>query len=349
MLSVRCLINRSFATSKKIIFSGIQPSGVPHIGNYFGALKNWVDEQKKGDFKRSYFGIMSYHALTSSPDPESLRDNINNAFISLLACGLEPTDNTVIFVQSDNAYHCELSWILENNVNINRLLRMHQFKDKTAKAAQSGNKDDVFANPMGLLSYPVLMTADIMMYNATHVPVGEDQIQHVEIARDIIDHFNHKYNLGFNLPVPEVFEGKRIMSLSDGTKKMSKSSQSQYSNISIIDPPERIQECIKRAKTDSISGISLDKEKRPEVYNLVTLMAAVTNRSIEEVANEYKDTPMSVFKPKLADALIEGLAPIRQRFEEISEDAEIGTNIRRSSEPNETIKDRNWVVWFICF
>ena len=139
-----------------------------------------------------------------------------------------------MIVSLQNAYHCELSWILENNVNINRLLRMHQFKDKTAKAAQSGNKDDVFANPMGLLSYPVLMTEDIMMYNATHVPVGEDQIQHVEIARDIIDHFNHKYNLGFNLPVPEVFEGKRIMSLSDGTKKMSKSSQSQYSNISII-------------------------------------------------------------------------------------------------------------------
>ncbi|KAK8826344.1 hypothetical protein WA538_001483, partial [Blastocystis sp. DL] len=209
---------------------------------------------------------MSYHALTSSPDPQTLRDNINNAFLSLLACGLEPNDKTVLFIQSDNAYHCELSWILENNVNINRLLRMHQFKEKTARAMAKGRKEDVFANILGLLSYPVLMAADIMMYNATHVPVGEDQIQHVEIARDIIDHFNHKYNVNFNLPIAEVFEAKRIMSLSDGTKKMSKSAQSQFSNISIIDKPERIRECIKRAKTDSIPGLSLEKEKRPEVY-----------------------------------------------------------------------------------
>ena len=159
---------------------------------------------------------MSYHALTSVSDPKELKENILNSFSSLLACGLEPRDNSVLFVQSDNAYHCELGWILENNININRLLRMHQFKDKIAKL---GSKADAFASPLGLLSYPVLMTADIMMYNATHVPVGEDQIQHVEVARDIIDHFNRKYDVHFNLPEPEVFVGRRIMSLSDGKRR----------------------------------------------------------------------------------------------------------------------------------
>ena len=260
---------------------------------------------------------MSYHALTSVSNPAELRENIYNAFIALLACGLEPSENTTLFVQSDNMYHCELSWILENNININRLLRMHQFKDKVAK---SGSKAEAFSNPLGLLSYPVLMTADIMMYNATHVPVGDDQIQHVEVARDIIDHFNRKYNVRFNLPEPEVFVGRRIMSLSDGTKKMSKSSHSQFSNISIIDAPEQICECIRRAKTDSLPGLSLDREKRPEIHNLLSLMAAATDRSLEATYAQFKDYSMAQFKPELADALIACLSPIRARYQQLMED-----------------------------
>ncbi|CBK24694.2 uncharacterized protein [Blastocystis hominis] len=203
---------------------------------------------------------------------------------------------------------------------------MHQFKDKIAKL---GSKADAFASPLGLLSYPVLMTADIMMYNATHVPVGEDQIQHVEVARDIIDHFNRKYNVHFNLPEPEVFVGRRIMSLSDGKKKMSKSSQTQFSNISIIDPPERIQECIKRAKTDCLQGLSLDKDARPEIYNLVSLMAAATNQTLEAVYEQYKDCSMAQFKPQLADALIACLSPIRDKYKELQENQDYVYDLMR--------------------
>ncbi|KAK8799713.1 hypothetical protein WA158_006261 [Blastocystis sp. Blastoise] len=312
--------NRCFSavsSKSKIIFSGIQPSGIPHIGNYFGAIKNWVQMQQDAlPEDQVYFGIMSYHALTTQNNPKILHENILKGYCSLLASGLKPTDNSILFIQSDIPEHCELMWILSNLSKLGKLSRMTQYKDKS----KSLQKDDIH---LGLLAYPVLMAADIMLYNTTHVPVGEDQIQHVELCRDLVLLFNKQYQTSIPLPIyvlPEKNE-KRIMSLINGSEKMSKSAPSEYSRILITDTPDHIQKTIKKAKSDSLPYITND-ENRLEVRNLLTILSSATNKSIDQVYEEWNGKTMSQLKPVLSEALIECLKPIRENYELMMKDPE---------------------------
>ena len=291
-------------TDKKIVLSGVQPSGDMTIGNYLGAIKNWTTMQDSHD---CLFCVVDLHAITVPQEPKKLRDNILNIAATYIACGLDPNKVT-IFQQSNVPEHLELSWILTTITPLGWLNRMTQFKDKA-----SANKDNTL---LGLYSYPVLMAADILLYNTDIVPVGDDQLQHIELTRDVAGAFNRKYDIDyFKMPNAMVNnQSKRIMSLKDGTKKMSKSDPSDDSRINLIDDNDTIVKKIKRAKTDSISGITEDLINRPEVTNLLNMYATFANMTIEGVLQNISDDNTGTFKSKLADLIISEVSPIRTKI-----------------------------------
>jgi tryptophanyl-tRNA synthetase len=284
------------------IFSGVQPSGNLTLGNYLGAIRNWVPLQES---HACYFCIVDLHALTVPQDPEKLRSSTLEVAASYIACGIDP-QKSVIFVQSGVSGHSELGWLLGCQTPLGWLNRMTQFKDKVGKNKESG--------VLGLYAYPVLMAADILLYHATHVPVGEDQKQHLELARDIAIMFNKTYASDF-FPVPDPLilgHATRVMSLRDGTKKMSKSDPSDFSRIHLMDDADTIRQKIRKAKTDP-DTLTADLEvlkNRPEAFNLMSIYAALVGDPLLEIAHEYEGKTFSSFKEALTEVLIEHLVPI---------------------------------------
>jgi len=298
--------------SNNIIFSGVQPTGEIHIGNYFGAISQFVSNQEK---YKSIFSIVDLHAITVWQDPSELSKSIKKVLAIFLASGIDPYKN-IIFNQSRVAEHTQLSWVLSCTARMGWLNRMTQFKDKAGK-----NKENA---SIGLYSYPVLMAADILLYSATHVPVGDDQKQHLELARDIAHKFNTDYKKEiFALPVPLMNQSSaRIMSLRDGTKKMSKSDISEYSRILMTDSNDQITTKIKKAKTDSLNmPMDLDEaEKRPEINNLLNIYCACTNRKKDKIISSFSGKEISFFKKSLTEVIVTAIEPISTKTKELLND-----------------------------
>tara|TARA_B100000035_G_scaffold173803_1_gene148299 strand:+ start:3855 stop:4853 length:999 start_codon:yes stop_codon:yes gene_type:complete len=298
--------------SNNIIFSGVQPTGEIHIGNYLGAISQFVSNQEK---YKSIFSIVDLHAITVWQDPSELSKSIKKVLAIFLASGIDP-DKNIIFNQSRVAEHTQLSWVLSCTARIGWLNRMTQFKDKAGK-----NKENA---SIGLYSYPVLMAADILLYSATHVPVGDDQKQHLELARDIAHKFNTDYKKEiFALPVPLMNQSStRIMSLRDGTKKMSKSDVSEYSRILMTDTNDEIATKIKKAKTDSMNmPMDLDEaESRPEINNLLNIYCACVNRKKDEIISNFSGKEISFFKKSLTEIIITAVEPISTKTKELLND-----------------------------
>lgn len=301
-------MNKSFPT----IFSGIQPTGNLHLGNYLGSIANWIDLQ---DNHKCLFGIMDLHSITLPQDPKQLKANILETAIVYLASGISPS-KSVIFTQSAVAEHSELAWILGTLTPLGWLNRMTQFKDKSAANGDSGENEK-----LGLYAYPVLMAADILLYKANIVPVGDDQKQHLELARDIAGAFNRQFKTEFfKLPEPMILGNcTRVMSLQDGTKKMSKSDESDLSRINLSDDADLILKKIKKAKTDSSLGITYDKA-RPEIYNLLNIFSACVNKKPEDLALEYQNSGNGKFKEDLANALVSKLEPMQIEIKKLKND-----------------------------
>lgn len=285
-----------------IIFSGIQPSGTITLGNYLGALKHFVDLQENN---QCYFCIVDEHAITVPQDPKQLQKNIRNLAALYIAVGIDPERST-LFIQSEVPAHAQLGWVMQCISYIGELERMTQFKDKSA------GKDAVSA---GLLTYPPLMVADILLYNTDIVPVGEDQKQHLELTRDLAERFNKKYNEIFTIPevsIPKV--GSRIMSLQDPTKKMSKSDSNTKAFISMLDEEKQIEKKIKSAVTDSEGIIKFDKDNKAGVSNLLTIYSICSNQSIEDLEKKYEGKGYGEFKADVAEAVINTIKPIQERY-----------------------------------
>ena len=286
----------------KRILSGVQPSGDLHLGNYLGAIKNFVSLQKEFE---CFFCVVDLHAITVWQDPKVLADKTREVTAAFIASGIDPKKNN-IFVQSQVPQHAQLAWLFNCVARMGWLNRMTQFKDKAGK-----NSENV---SVGLFSYPTLMAADILIYLATHVPVGDDQKQHLELTRDIAQKFNNDFNTDlFPIPEPLIFgEATRVMSLRDGSKKMSKSDPSDYSRIMLTDTAENIVQKIKKAKTDPepLPENKKELEKRPEAENLISIFASLQDNSIENVIKDYAGKEFSVFKKDLADLSVTKLEPI---------------------------------------
>jgi tryptophanyl-tRNA synthetase len=315
----------------KKVFSGIQPTGNLHLGNYLGAIRNWLDLQGN---HQCLFGVMNLHAITVEQNPRELENNVLIAVATYLACGLDP-QKSKIFVQSEVSEHAELAWVLSTLTPMGWLNRMTQFKDKIGSgfgggsgdgagfgdgSGFGGDRENKNAN-LGLYSYPVLMASDILLYNADFVPVGEDQKQHLELTRDLAGAFNRRYKTTyFKLPEPLIIkEVKRIMSLQDGTKKMSKSDVSEISRINLNDSADEILKKIKKSKTDSVTTIAYD-ESRPEIYNLLNIFAVFAKKTPQEIAKEYENSGYGKFKQDLADLLISSLEPISTKITQLLND-----------------------------
>lgn len=293
------------------ILSCMQPTSQLHLGNYLGALKNWVDFQEKPNFERLY-GVVDLHAITLDYDPSGLAAATREIAAAYIAAGIDPLKSS-IFVQSHVPEHSQLMWLFATMAQMGKLERMTQFKDKAGK-----NKE---RSGLGLFAYPVLMAADILIYKATHVPVGEDQKQHLELTRDLASTFNTRYGKEF-FPQPEpVITGPapRVMSLRDGTQKMSKSADSDMTRINLTDDADLILKKIKKAKTDPdpLPDNLKDLEGRPEAINLVTLYAALANISREEVIKQHAGQQFGAFKPALAEVAVEHLAPISEKMNDL--------------------------------
>ncbi|MFD2304975.1 tryptophan--tRNA ligase [Enterococcus termitis] len=293
------------------IFSGIQPSGIPTIGNYIGAMKQFVDLQNQYD---CYFCIVDEHAITVPQDPIKLRQQIRGLAALYLAVGLDPKKAT-IFIQSEVSAHAEAAWIIQCNTTIGELERMTQFKDKSQKNGRTGVS-------AGLLTYPPLMVGDIILYNANLVPVGDDQKQHLELTRDFVERFNKRYGQKNQelLVMPEVKiaeQGGRVMSLQDPTSKMSKSDTNAKGFISMLDEPNVIRKKIKSAVTDSTGIIEYDPENKPGISNLLSIFSAVTGRPVAELVSAYEGKGYGDFKSDLAEAVVDLLEPIQIRYNEL--------------------------------
>ncbi|HHY68925.1 MAG TPA: tryptophan--tRNA ligase [Bacillota bacterium] len=288
----------------KRVFSGVQPSGVLHLGNYFGAIRRFVDFQDGYD---CYYCIVDLHAITVYQDPKELPKQIQDTALYYLAAGLDPK-KTTLFVQSDVPCHAELSWILECVATFGELSRMTQFKDKAE------GKESVSA---GLFTYPVLMAADILLYDTDIVPVGEDQKQHVELCRDLAERFNSRYGETFKMPEPFIPQfGSRIKSLQDPNKKMSKSDPDPNSYISLDDPKDEIVKKIRRAVTDSGREIIYLPEEKPAIANLMTIYALCTGKSLPEIEQHFSGKGYADFKKDLADVVIQELMPVQERYKD---------------------------------
>ena len=295
---------------KKTIFSGIQPSGILTLGNYIGALRNWVSLQDSGEYDCIYC-VVDLHALTVRQDPAALRRRCAETLALFIACGLDPEKN-VMYCQSHVPAHSELSWLLGCFTYMGELQRMTQFKDKSQKHADNINA--------GLLTYPVLMAADILLYQSDLVPIGADQKQHLELARDIAIRMNNLY--GDLFTVPDGYFGKagtRVMSLVDPTRKMSKSDEPN-SYIAILDKPEEIRRKFRRAVTDSDGEIRADRENKPGVTNLLDILSAVTGEGAQQIADRLSGKGYGALKDEVAEAVIAELAPVQARYSEILAD-----------------------------
>ena len=301
----------------KKIFSGVQPTGNLHLGNYLGAIKNFV-ELNNDDKNDCVFCVVDLHAITVKQDPKELRDNIRETVATFVACGINPK-KSVIFNQSTVSAHSEAAWILSCVARMGWLNRMTQFKEKAGKDKEKAS--------IGLYSYPVLMAADILLYDATHVPVGEDQKQHLELCRDIAQKFNNDYEIEDFFKVPEPLiqkEFSRIMSLKDGTKKMSKSELSDLSRINLTDNEDLIINKIKKAKTDPLPLPSDPKEleTRSEAKNLLGIYSSLSNVTLDQSIKEFSGKNFSEFKEKLSQVLVEKIIPISNEIKKLNADRE---------------------------
>ena len=297
---------------KQRVLSGVQPTGNLHLGNYLGAIRNWVENQRQYD---NFFCVVDLHAITVPHNPATLATDTYTIAALYLACGID-LEYSTIFVQSHISAHSELTWLLNCITPINWLEDMIQFKEKAIKQGENVST--------GLLDYPVLMAADILLYDADKVPVGEDQKQHLELTRDIAVRFNHLFGKDktvLKLPDPLIRkEGARVMSLSDGTRKMSKSDPSELSRINLLDDPDTITKKIKRCKTDSVRGLTFDDPERPECHNLLMLYAILSNQTKDKVAAECQEMGWGQFKPLFTETLIESLKPIQDKYKAIMDD-----------------------------
>jgi tryptophanyl-tRNA synthetase len=294
---------------RRRVFSGIQPSGTSHLGTYLGALKNWVSVQEEYE---SYFCIVDLHALTVPQNPKVLRANVREMAAIFIAVGLDP-EQAVIFRQSRVSEHTELGWLLNCIARVGELSRMTQFKDKSQRGgAESAS--------VGLYAYPVLQAADILLYNAHLVPVGEDQRQHLELSRTLARRFNGLYGETFAVPEPMILEtGARVMALDEPTQKMSKSAPTPAGYIALLDEPDVIRRKIRRAKTDSGTEVVATPDK-PALTNLLGIYAGLTDRSVPEIEDQYRGKGYGDFKKDLAEVVVESLSPIRERTLELLDD-----------------------------
>lgn len=296
----------------KRMLSGIKPTGQLTLGNYIGALRNFVKYQD--DYEMVVF-IANLHCITQYQDPKELRKNLTDAIALYLACGLDP-EKSIIFLQTDVHAHAELGYIMACNTYLGELNRMTQFKDKTAKGETNLTA--------GLYTYPCLMAADILLYNPDYVPVGDDQKQHVELTRDLAQRFNNKYSETFKMPEPLVAKvGARIMSLSDPTKKMSKSEESNKGCIYLLDDLNVARKKIMSAVTDSIGVVQLDKQNQPGLYNLIEIASSLTGREMNDIAEEFKDQGYGKLKAYVADVVCNELEKIQTKYKEILENHQI--------------------------
>ena len=316
---------------KKLVFSGVQPTGNLHLGNYLGALKNFVLLQKE---MNCVYCVVDLHAITTFQNPDELKNNILETTASFLATGLDP-NKSIIFNQSSVSAHSELAWIFNCVSRVGWLNRMTQFKDKAGSDKEKAS--------VGLYIYPNLMAADILLYKATHVPVGADQKQHLELSRDIAQKFNNDFKCKDFFPLPEPLILKnisRVMSLRDGTKKMSKSEESDYSRINLKDSPDEIIKKIKKAKSDSepIPDNIKSVEKKPEALNLLTIYSVVSKINLEKTLKEMAGKEYSYIKGKLADLLVSEISPIGKEIVKLMNDKTYLTEILKKGTEKATIK-----------
>jgi len=312
----------------KRVFSGVQPTGNIHIGNYLGALKQFVELQKDHD---CVYCIVDLHSITLPQDPKVLRENILDVAALYMAVGLDPK-NSIIFVQSMVPGHAELAWILMCNSYTGELSRMTQFKQKSRDSESA---------PTGLFTYPILMAADILLYDTDVVPVGNDQKQHIEITRDLAERVNNKYGKTFVVPDGRFLkEGARIMSLDDPTSKMSKSAENIHSRISLLDDANKIKKSIMRATTDSEGSVRFDMENKPGISNLLNIYSAFSGMGVPDIEKKYEGCGYGDFKKDLVDVTVEAIIPIHQRYEEIRRSQELIDILKDGAEKANTISER---------
>jgi len=320
---------------KKRVFSGVQPTGNLHLGNYLGAIKNFVSLQEKFE---CVYCIVDLHAITNYQNPEELKSNIFETVATFIAAGLNPEKN-IIFNQASVSAHSELAWVFNCVARIGWMNRMTQFKEKAGI-----NKENA---SVGLMVYPNLMAADILLYKATHVPVGEDQKQHLELTRDIAKKFNNDFNCGEYFPIVEPLISKevsRVMSLRDGKKKMSKSEESDQSRINLKDDKDSIDQKIKKAKTDSssIPSEAGGLKNRPEAANLISIYASMNNIKINDVLKEFGGKNFSTFKSKLSESIIEKISPIGKEINKLLKDKKhLYTTLEKGSKKADLIAKNN--------
>lgn len=304
-----------------IIFSGIQPSGSLTLGNYLGALRNFSKMQEGNE---CYYCVVNQHAITVPQDPKLLHERTRALAAIYLASGLDPQKST-LFVQSEVPEHARLGWVMTTISYVGELERMTQYKDKSAKQGES--------IPAGLLTYPPLMAADILLYQTNFVPVGEDQRQHLELTRDLAQRFNRVYGEVFT--IPEIYVGQggtRVMSLQEPTKKMSKSDDNQTATIYVLDDPKAIEKKIKRAQTDSENSVHYDKVNKPGISNLMDILSALTDKKYEEIERMYEGIGYGTFKKEVAEAVVAALEPIQKRYEELLQAPELDMILTEGAE-----------------
>lgn len=305
-----------------VIFSGIQPSGNLTLGNYLGALRNFTKVQ---DENECYYCVVNQHAITVPQDPKMLHERTRQLAAIYLAAGLDP-EKAVLFVQSEVPEHVQLGWIMTTMSYVGELERMTQYKDKASKRGDSV--------PAGLLTYPPLMAADILLYQTNLVPVGDDQKQHLEITRDLAQRFNRVYGEEV-FTIPEILlgqDGTRVMSLQEPTKKMSKSDDNQTATVYLLDTPKDIEKKIKRAQTDSDNAVRYDREAKPGISNLMDIFAALTDKSHEEIERAYAGQGYGTFKKDVAEATISVLEPIQKRYAELIDTPELDVILTKGAE-----------------
>lgn len=311
------------------VFSGIQPTGNIHLGNYLGALRQFVELQ---DSAECVYCIVDMHAITVPKEADELRESILDVAALYLSVGIDP-EKSIVFVQSDVSSHAELSWILTCSSYTGELSRMTQYKQK------SKNRESA---PTGLFMYPVLMAADILLYDTNIVPVGDDQKQHIELTRDLAIRVNGKYGKD-TFVVPEgryMKSGARIMSLDDPTSKMSKSAENEFSRIQLLDAPARIKKAVMRATTDSVGAVNYDPENQPGITNLINIYSAFTGRDVQEIASSYQGQGYGNFKKDLVEILTDSLAPVREKYEKIRHSDELTSILKDGSAKADAIAQR---------
>lgn len=303
------MTGENLKTKKPVLLSGIQPSGQLCLGNYIGAIKNWVNLQNQYD---SIFLVVDLHALTVIQKPADLRNRCLSFLAQYIACGIDP-EKSLLVIQSHVHQHAELAWVLNTLAYMGELNRMTQFKDKSTKHGENINA--------GLFTYPVLMASDILLYQADLVPVGADQKQHLELARDLAQRFNQRYSDTFVVPDPFIPKrGARIMSLQEPGSKMSKSDTNANNFIALLDPPDTITKKIKRAVTDSFTDIKYDEKKRPGLSNLLVMFSEVEDIDLVKTVNRFKNSSYEALKSELAEVIIEFLKPIQSKYQQIIQD-----------------------------